>query len=159
VISFFRNYAVNIPDKNLKTPAFIIYWLLASACGYAQSGPVMYFCEGYRHGKEINISSNFTVGSLTVMVKSPKALGLADVVLEFEKYDTGQSDFVFYKKFDFTLNPEDAYICFSKTANNDLTITEPGFYRVVLLGQRGNVVTNSLVQILPGTKTAKGGKH
>ena len=112
----------------------------------------MYFCEDYKHGKEIHINSVFTTGSFVVMLKSSKAMRLGDVVLEFEKYDTSERKFVFYKKYDFTVKPKDNFICFAKTQNNDMVINEPGFYLVVVLNQRGEVVANSILEVVEGKK-------
>ena len=139
----------------MKTAIFALLCFLSSFACKAQGGIVMYFCGEYKHGKEIHISSSFSVGSLTVMVKSQKAMHLTDVQLEFDRFDSVKNEFVLYKKFDFSLDPEDAYICFSKTKDNDLVISEPGIYRVVLFSQRDKVVTSALVEIVP----AKSKRH
>ncbi|WP_337867038.1 hypothetical protein [Ignavibacterium sp.] len=54
----------------------------ANTISYAQSQPVLYFCERYDSRKgEVGVSDRFTTGSLTVMVKSDYALNLTDIAI------------------------------------------------------------------------------
>lgn len=73
----------------------------------AQSSSIMYFCERYDPDSgEINISDRFTNGHITVMVKSDYKRDLKNVHIPFYKWDTNTNTFKFYKKFNFTINPE-----------------------------------------------------
>src|ERR1035441_7128452 len=68
---------------------------------YAQSEPVLYFCEKYGDDGEVGISDRFTTGYLTVMVKSSTALGLTNCHIQLNKYNESSGNFDFYKKFEY----------------------------------------------------------
>ncbi len=132
---------------------FVIFLVMvvfsAKSISFAQSEPVMYFCEKYDANKgEIGISDRFTKGSLTVMVKCDHALNLENVNIEFEKYDYRTGKFEYYKKFPFVLKKESKYVSFSETESNDMSFDEPGFYRVFLLDDKGSTVTSALIEII-----------
>jgi hypothetical protein len=109
----------------------------------AQNGPAMYFCEKYGSNGEQSISDRFYTGEVTVMVKCDYALGLRDVVIQFDKYN-GYS-FDYYKKVDFDVTPDMKYIYFSST---DLRVDSPGIYRCFLLDSKRNTVASALVEFI-----------
>jgi len=114
----------------------------------AQSSPVLYFCESYGSNGEVSISDRFHTGYLTVMVKSEKALGLTDVVIQFDKLNCSSGTFAFYKKFNFTIKPEMKYVFFEKNSDSDLNFAKPGIYRVFLLDSSGSTVASGLIEII-----------
>ncbi len=116
---------------------------------FAQSEPVLYFCERYDSDDgEINVSDRFTAGYLTVMVKSDYALDLEDVSIQFDKYNTREKKFEYYKKFDYVVDPDMKYIFFAKNDESDLKFEDPGFYRVFLLDDRSKTVASALIEII-----------
>lgn len=124
---------------------FILLISLFSTGLKAQSGPVMYFCESYSANGEEGISDRFTVGYLTIMVKCDHALGLSDVVIQFDKYNSNTSKFEFYKNFDYNIKPDMDYIYFS---GKDLSFDTPGIYRVFLLGANKKHITSAVLEII-----------
>jgi hypothetical protein len=111
---------------------------------------VLYFCERYDSDDgEIGISDRFTVGYLTVMVKSSTALGLKSCHIQFDRYNQSSGKFEFYKKFDYKIERDMKYVFFNKNEDNDLSFDKPGFYRVFLLDNDDKTVASSLVQIIP----------
>lgn len=116
---------------------------------FAQESPVMYFCEKYGKNGEVGISDRFTVGYITVVVKCDYQLNLRSVNVQFDKYNIKKDAFEFYKKFDFTLEPDMKYVYFSKNDESDMSFDEQGFYRVFLLDEEGKTVASALVEIIP----------
>lgn len=116
---------------------------------FAQSEPVLYFCERYdsRDG-EIGVSDRFTTGYLTVMVKCDHALRLDDVSIQFDKYNSRTREFEYYKKFSYTVEKDMSYIYFSKNDESDMKFSKPGFYRVFLLDDKDKTVTSALIEII-----------
>jgi hypothetical protein len=135
--------------NKLLTLLFIGSVLFFTETSFAQSSPVLYFCEKYDAvDGEIGISDRFTVGYLTVIIKCDYKLGLDNVHIQFDKYDANTLSFIFYKKFDFTIEPGMNYVYFSKTEQNDMSFEEPGFYRVYLLNSDNTTITSGLVQVI-----------
>jgi hypothetical protein len=67
---------------------FLLVLLGVPLKSYAQSQPVLYFCERYDSDDgEIGVSDRFTTGYLTVMVKSSTALGLKSCHIQFDRYN------------------------------------------------------------------------
>ena len=139
--------------KNFKlVPAlFIVFIFLGMrSYTYAQSSPVLYFCEKYDSDLgEIGISDRFTTGYLTVMVKSNTALGLKNCFIQFDKYNFSTGKFDYYKRFNYTIDPDMKYVFFAKNKSSDLKFEEPGFYRVYLLNANKETVASSLIEIIP----------
>ena len=82
---------------------------------FAQSEPVMYFCERYdSYDGEIGVSDRFTTGYLTVMVKCDSELRLDDVAIQYDKYNFRIGKFEYYKKFYFNVDRDMKYIYFSR---------------------------------------------
>jgi hypothetical protein len=135
--------------KKILLFAILVLVFSAPAIVKAQDSPVLYFCEKYDQDRgEINISDRFTKGYITVMVKSDYELGLKKVHIQFDKWDPYSHSFKFYKKFNFTIQPDMKYVYFSKNDDSDMSFDETGFYRVYLLNDSDNTVACSLVQIV-----------
>lgn len=130
---------------------FSVFMLLVgfTKTSFAQAGAVMFFCERYDTDQgEINIADRFTKGYITVVVKSDYALNVKNVSVEMDKYDEVYKNFKFYKKFNFTIDPDSKYVYFSKNDESDMSFDDPGFYRVFLLNSSGQTVASALVQII-----------
>jgi len=133
---------------------FFMFLLLLSfgavfSTALAQSEPVLYFCEKYdSEDGEVGVSDRFTTGYLTVMVKCDYALKLDEVSIQFDKYNEHNGKFEYYKKFDYTVEPDMKYIFFAKNDDSDLEFEETGFYRVFLLDDRDKTVASALIEII-----------
>lgn len=123
--------------------AFVVFGFNSNA--YAQSSPVLYFCEQYGSYGEVGISDRFTSGFLTVMVKADDPMGLSDVSIQFDKYNPSSKSFSYYKKFPYTVSPDMNYIYF---AGDDLSFDTPGIYRVFLLDNNDRTVASALIEII-----------
>jgi len=116
---------------------------------FAQSEPVMYFCERYDdYDGEIGVSDRFTTGYITVMVKSDSELRLKDVTIQYDKYNERNGKFEYYKKFYFTISRDMKYVFFARNDESDLEFEEPGFYRVFLLDEDDKTVASALIEII-----------
>ena len=128
--------------------AFFLPGLLTTV--FAQNEPVLYFCEKYDSKKgEVGVSDRFTTGYLTVMVKADNPLDLEDVHIQFDKLNERNNKFEFYKKFDYSIDPDMSYVYFAKNSDSDLKFEEPGFYRVFLLDDNDRTVASALIEIIP----------
>jgi hypothetical protein len=134
--------------KKLNLLVVVIFFVLIKL-SFAQSEPVLYFCEKYDSKKgEINVSDRFTKGSVTVVVKCDYPLGLENVTIQYEKYNPETDKFEFYKNFSFIIRPEMKYVYFKRNSESDMSFDEPGFYRVFLLDDSGETVASSLIEIV-----------
>ena len=116
---------------------------------FAQSEPVLYFCERYDNDDgEVGVSDRFTTGYITVMVKCDYELRLDDVSIQYDKYNERSGDFEYYKKFDFSVDRDMKYIFFERNDDSDMEFEDPGFYRVFLLDEDGKTVASALVEII-----------
>ena len=116
---------------------------------FAQSEPVMYFCERYDdYDGEIGVSDRFTTGYITVMIKSDSELRLKDVAIQYDKYNERNGKFEYYKKFYFTITRDMKYVFFARNDESDMEFEEPGFYRVFLLDEDDKTVTSALIEII-----------
>jgi hypothetical protein len=123
--------------------------LFSSNISFAQSEPVLYFCERYdsRRG-EVNVSDRFTTGSITVVVKCDYALELEEVAIQYDRYNERTGEFQYYKKFYFSIQPDMKYVYFTKNDESDMQFDDPGFYRVFLLDDKDETVTSALIEIV-----------
>lgn len=138
--------------KNLKylflLTMFLSFFAMYSNT-FAQSEPVLYFCERYDDNDgEIGVSDRFTTGYITVMVKCDYELRLNDVIIQYDKYDFRTGKFEYYRKFDFSVQRDMKYIFFERNDDSDLEFNDPGFYRVFLLDEDGKTVASALVEII-----------
>ena len=116
---------------------------------FAQSEPVLYFCEKYDATRgEVNVSDRFYPGYLTVMVKADKPLGLTKVSIQFDRYNNTTKTFAYYKKFAYTVDPTMKYVFFAKNDESDMAFEEPGIYRVFLLDSGDKTVASALIEII-----------
>jgi hypothetical protein len=116
---------------------------------FAQSEPVMYFCERYDSDDgEVGVSDRFTTGYITVMVKCDYELRLEDVTVQYDKYDFRTGKFEYYKKFDFAVDRDMKYIFFERNDESDLEFEDPGFYRVFLLDEDGKTIASAVIEII-----------
>jgi hypothetical protein len=120
---------------------------IQSKC-YAQSEPVLYFCEKYTDDGEVGVSDRFTTGYLTVMVKSSTSLGLTNCHIQLDLYNEATGKFEFYKKFDYKIDSDSKYVFFAKNEDSDMSFEKSGFYRVFLLDKKDKTVASALVQII-----------
>jgi len=120
---------------------------IQSKC-YAQSEPVLYFCEKYGDDGEVGVSDRFTTGYLTVMVKSSTALGLTNCHIQLVRLNQSSGKFEFYKKFDYKIDADMKYVFFAKNEDSDMSFEKPGIYRVFLLDKKDKTVASALVQII-----------
>jgi hypothetical protein len=116
---------------------------------FAQSEPVLYFCERYdsRDG-EIGVSDRFTTGYLTVMVKSNYALRLRDCAIQYDRYNFRNGKFEYYKKFYYEVDRDMDYIFFERNDDSDLEFEDPGFYRVFLLDEDDRTIASAIIEII-----------
>lgn len=122
---------------------------VANTISFAQSQPVLYFCERYDSRKgEVGVSDRFTTGFLTVMVKCDYPLNLTDCAIQYDKYNERTRKFEYYKKFYFSIEPDMKYVFFSKNEESDMRFDDPGFYRVFLLDEDDGTVASSLIEII-----------
>jgi hypothetical protein len=130
-------------------PVFLFLALsgIQSKC-YAQSEPVLYFCEKYGDDGEVGVSDRFTTGYLTVVVKSSTTLGLTNCHIQLDLYNESSRKFEFYKKFDYKIDEDMKYVFFAKNEDSDMSFEKPGFYRVFLLDKKDKTVASALVQII-----------
>lgn len=116
---------------------------------FAQSEPVMYFCERYDdYDGEIGVSDRFTKGHITVMVKADAALRLKDVAIQYDMYNFRTGKFEYYKKFNFTIERDMKYVFFEKNDESDMEFNDPGFYRVFLLDEDDKTVASAIIEII-----------
>jgi hypothetical protein len=103
----------------------------------------LYFCEDYVQGEEINVSEKFTTGRLTVMVKMDQEIPDQDVKIRMDKLmSDGTKETV--KTVSFTI-PVTDYIYFK---SEELAFTNPGKYRVTLIGKNGDPIVSGDVTII-----------
>jgi hypothetical protein len=116
---------------------------------FAQSEPVLYFCERYDSDDgEVGVSDRFTTGYITVMVKCDYELKLDDVTIQYDQYNDRSGKFEFYKKFDFNVERDMKYIFFERNDDSDMEFEDPGFYRVFLLDEDDKTVASALIEII-----------
>ncbi len=139
----------------MKNPSYLFSVILffslfmTNSKTFAQSEPVLYFCEEYDdYDGEVGVSDRFTTGYITVMVKCDYELRLDDVSIQYDKYNFRTGNFEYYKKFDFTVDRDMKYIFFERNKSSDMEFEDPGFYRVFLLDEDGKTVASALVEII-----------
>lgn len=115
-------------------------------------GAKLYFCEDYRGGKEINVSSRFTTGWLTVMVDLRPAnveIGTKSVYIEIVKIKDADGKTIpekFIKTIDFSVEPDFDYIYFQN--KKELKFDSPGTYRVSLFTGKDKLITSNTIEII-----------
>ena len=129
--------------------AMFTSFIVISSNIFAQTEPVMYFCERYDdYDGEIGVSDRFTKGHITVMVKADNALGLQEVAIQYDMYNFRTGKFEYHKKFYFTIERDMSYVFFARNDENDMEFKDPGFYRVFLLDEDDRTITSALIEII-----------
>lgn len=128
--------------------AVFIVLFIVKTDSFAQQYPVLYFCEKYGDNGEVGVSDRFTTGYLTVMVKADGPLGLRDCSIQMDKYDCTTGTFKYYKKFNYSVTPDLAYVYFAKNSESDMSFDDAGIYRVFLLDHNDRTVASGLVEII-----------
>jgi len=116
---------------------------------FAQSEPVMYFCERYDEFEgEVGISNSFPRGPINILVRCDYSLNLDKVTIQYDKYDLTTGNFFYYEKAYFDVDNDKSYLSFFMDEEINMEFEDPGFYRVFLLDEDGKTVTSSLVEII-----------
>ncbi len=121
--------------------AFAVLFLVVVSCSKLQNltgGDRLYFCEKYTT-KEIGESSKFTTGTLTVMLKLAKPIGVTSVDINVTDQASGKA----VDTFPFTVQSSWDYIHF-----DDVEFKEPGKYKVSCLKKDGTVIATGEVEIV-----------
>ncbi len=119
----------------------------------AQNGPELYFCEQYKDGEEIGVSSRFTPGWLTVMIDlrlSNRTFGTGKVKLQLSKIKNeygNEIPEIIVDTVPFEVQPEWDYTYFTDKSN--LKFSEPGTYRVICQKVDGTPIVSGEVEIVP----------
>lgn len=101
-------------------------------------GDRLYFCEKYTT-KEVGESSKFTTGTITVMLKLSKPIGVTSVDVNVTDAASGKA----VDTFPFTVQSSWDYIHF-----DDVAFKEPGKYKVSCLKKDGTVIATGEVEIV-----------
>ncbi|MBN1633763.1 MAG: serine/threonine protein kinase [Ignavibacteria bacterium] len=115
-------------------------------------GAKLYFCEDYKNGKEVNVSSRFTTGWLTVMVDLRPAdveIGVKSVYIEIVKIKNSAGESIpekLVKTVDFSVEPDFNYIYFQN--KKELKFDSPGTYRVSLFTSRDKLIVSNTIEII-----------
>ncbi|HAX48689.1 MAG TPA: hypothetical protein PK605_15315 [Ignavibacteria bacterium] len=107
----------------------------------------LYFCEEYKDSKEIGNSTEFYLpekgGTITVMLRTAKAIGVVSVSLLVEKDVAGMREKISAEPFDIEAHWD--YIFFA-----DVFFPEPGKYKVSAVKKNGDVIASGYVRMLKG---------
>ena len=105
----------------------------------------LYFCEEYKDSKEIGNSDEFYLpekgGTITVMLRTVKAIGVVSVSILIEKDVAGMREKISAEPFDIETHWD--YIFFS-----DVFFPEPGKYKVSAVKKNGDVIASAYVRML-----------
>ena len=123
---------------------FTILFILSSGLLWAQSKPIIYFCEKYDKSKEIGISDRFKAGNLTLIIKSDKEFGFDTAYVQADKYNPKTRKFEYYMKYKFKVNRYEKYAHFSY----DFKLLESGILRIFVMDWPYNVIASNLVEIV-----------
>ncbi|MCC6864732.1 MAG: hypothetical protein IT280_01075 [Ignavibacteria bacterium] len=118
-----------------------VIFLVVVSCSKLKNlsgGDRLYFCEKYTT-KEIGESSKFTTGTLTVMLKLSKPIGVSSVDINVTDKESGKA----VNTFPFTVQSSWDYIHF-----DDVEFKDPGNYKVSCLKKDGTVIASGEVEIV-----------
>ncbi len=131
-------------------PVSVLFAIVISTGSiYAQSlkNDSLYFCEEYKDSKEIGNSTEFYLpekgGTITVMLRTAKAIGVVSVSLLVEKDVAGMREKISAEPFDIEAHWD--YIFFA-----DVFFPEPGKYKVSAVKKNGDVIASGYVRMLKG---------
>jgi hypothetical protein len=120
--------------------AFAVLFLVVVSCSKLKDltgGDRLYFCEKYTT-KEIGEGSKFPVGTITVMLKLSKPIGVTSVDINITDLGSGKA----VETVPFTVQSSWDYIHF-----DDVEFKEPGKYKVSCLKKDGTVIATGEVEI------------
>ena len=118
-----------------------VLFLVVVSCSKLQNltgGDRLYFCEKYTT-KEVGEGSKFTTGTITVMLKLSKPIGVTSVDINVTDVASGKA----IETFPFTVQSSWDYIHF-----DDVEFKEPGKYKVSCLKKDGTVIATNEVEIV-----------
>ncbi len=118
-----------------------VIFLVVVSCSKLKNlsgGDRLYFCEKYTT-KEIGETSKFTTGTLTVMLKLSKPIGVSSVDINVTDKESGKA----VNTFPFTVQSSWDYIHF-----DDVEFKDPGNYKVSCLKKDGTVIASGEVEIV-----------
>jgi hypothetical protein len=121
--------------------AFAVLFLILVSCSKLQDltgGDKLYFCEKYTT-KEVGEGTKFTTGTITVMLKLSKPIGVTSVDVNITDAATGKP----VETVPFTVQSSWDYIHF-----DDVEFKEPGKYKVSCLKKDGTVIASNEVEIV-----------
>jgi len=105
----------------------------------------LYFCEEYKDGKEIGNANEFYLpakgGTITVMLRTKKPVGVAEIFINIEKDVAGIKDKISSEPFDVEASWD--YIFFA-----DIFFPEPGKYKVSAVKKNGDIIASGYVRML-----------
>jgi len=105
----------------------------------------LYFCEEYKDSKEIGNADEFYLpekgGTITVMLRTKKPVGVAEIFILIEKDVAGIRDKISSEPFDVEANWD--YIFFA-----DIFFPEPGKYKVSAVKKNGDIIASGYVRML-----------
>lgn len=120
--------------------AFAVLFLVLVSCSKLQNltgGDKLYFCEKYTT-KEVGEGSKFPAGTVTVMVKLSKPIGVTSVDINITDAASGKA----VDTVPFTVQSSWDYIHF-----DDVEFKEAGKYKVSCLKKDGTVIATGEVEI------------
>lgn len=118
-----------------------VLFLVVVSCSKLQDltgGDRLYFCEKYTT-KEIGEGTKFTTGTITVMLKLKKPIGVTSVDINVTDVASGKA----VETFPFTVQSSWDYIHF-----DDVEFKEPGKYKVSCLKKDGTVIATNEIEIV-----------
>lgn len=121
--------------------AVALLFLMLVSCSKLKNltgGDKLYFCEKYTT-TEVGEGTKFTTGTITVMMKLSKPIGVTSVDVNVTDAATGKA----VNTFPFTVQSEWDYIHF-----DDVEFKEPGKYKVSCLKKDGTVIASNEVEIV-----------
>ncbi len=121
--------------------ALAVLFLVLVSCSKLKDltgGDRLYFCEKYTT-TEVGEGSKFTAGTLTVMLKLSKPIGVTSVDVNVTDASSGKV----VNTFPFTVESKWDYIHF-----DDVEFKDPGKYKVSALKKDGTVIATNEVEIV-----------
>lgn len=125
--------------------AVMVAVLTVFGCGklteLVDKGDKLYFCEEYVPSTDncVGESSKYTTGTLTVMAKLEKPIGVRNVNINITDKSSGEA----IETYPYTVSTDMDYIYF-----DGVDFKEPGTYKVSLLKEDGTVVVSNEIEII-----------
>jgi hypothetical protein len=123
----------------------VVFINVNSANAQGLRNDTLYFCEEYKDSKEIGNADEFYLpekgGTITVMLRTKKPVGVAEIFLQIEKDVAGMRENISKEPFDVQASWD--YIFFA-----DIFFPEPGKYRVMAVKKNGDMIASGYVRML-----------